>query len=261
MSQIYFPNSPTGTIVNSVTGGTGITVTPTTGAVVVSLTNSQVNSVTGGANITATPTTGAVVVSVSGTLPISVGGTNANSFSTTNGILKYNGTSLVSSSTALIDSNNILSNTSQPFLQAKVGSTPITDATGDGTTLTVVYDTIQAQYGNNYNNTTGVYTCPEAGVYIVMATIGWNNLTIAHTRSQIQLMMNSSAQVDTAIEASPGACQSALNVYVQSAHAIGLMGAGGTIEIQGFVAGSTKTVGILGEYFGNYSSLYIAKLF
>ncbi len=195
-----------------------------------------------------------------GTTSIAGGGTNATSFGTTNGIVKFNGTSLAASTTALIDSNNIITNTSQPMLYAKVGSS-LTNVTGDGTTPTIVYDTIVAQQGSNYNNSTGIFTCPTAGVYIVLANIGWNNIAPAHTRGQINLIMSGSASVDTQIEASPAACESSNSIYSQSANAISLMAAGGTINVAGFVAGFTKTVGVLGEDFGQYSSLYIAKLF
>lgn len=231
----------------------------------------QYNILSGGASnapnsIAPSSTSGVALISqgsssqpIFGTVAIAGGGTNATSFTTSNGIVTYNGTSFVTQG-AILDSNNILTNTSQPFLYAKVGST-VTDFTGDGTTANIVYDTIVGQQGSNYNNTTGVYTCPTAGVYLCSATIGWNNISSSHTRGQINILCSGSDPVDTQIEASPAACQSSANVFTQQGCIITLMAANGTIKVQGFVANGTKTVGILGEDFGEYSNFYIVKLF
>lgn len=105
---------------------------------------------------------------------ISKGGTNATSMATSTGIVKYDGTSLVTSSTALIDSSNRMTNTSQPVVFA-YKQTDSTNATGDGTLVTIVFDTEITDQNNNYNNSTGTFTAPVAGTYFVHANVGIGN--------------------------------------------------------------------------------------
>lgn len=96
---------------------------------------------------------------------ISKGGTNATSMSTSSGIVKYDGTSLVTSTTALIDASNRYTNTSQPAFLAYVNTT-ITDVTGDGTTYTVIFDVESFDQGSNFNLGTSTFTAPVAGLYL-----------------------------------------------------------------------------------------------
>src|SRR5258706_10844124 len=86
----------------------------------------QYNVQTGGANntfnnVAPSASSGVPVISqgvaaqpIFGTAAIAGGGTNATSMSTTTGIVKYDGTSLVTSTTAKIDASNRYTNTSQP---------------------------------------------------------------------------------------------------------------------------------------------------
>lgn len=101
-------------------------------------------------------------------IAISQGGTNATSMSTSTGIVKYDGTRLVTSSTATIDASNNMVNTAQPAFLAYLGSNDL-NVTGDSTTyqlgtnvaLTEVYD-----QGNNFN-TNGTFTAPVTGKYYI----------------------------------------------------------------------------------------------
>jgi len=95
---------------------------------------------------------------------ISLGGTNATSMATSTGIVKYDGTNLVTSSTAKIDSSNRYTNTSQPAFFANITGT-LTDVTGDGTAYTVVFDNTLFDQNSNFNTSTGTFTAPIAGVY------------------------------------------------------------------------------------------------
>ena len=246
--------TPAGTGVTSVSGTTN-RITSTGGTTpVIDISASYVGQ-------TSITTLGTVSTGIwnATTIGIAKGGTNATSFTTSNGVVKYNGTSLVTSAASTINASDIATNTAQPMVYAKVG-TPLTNVTGDGTTPSaIVYDTVINQQGSAYNNTTGVFTVAVAGVYICSAYIGWTNLGAGHTRSQINLHMGS--QVTTQIEASPGACRSSTNTYTQSVVSIASLSVGNTIYTTGFVNNSTKTVGVGGENFGQYSSMYIAKLF
>jgi hypothetical protein len=156
-------------------GGTGVknSSTITLGGAI-----STANSFTTSGNFALTLTqTGAtnVTLPTSGTLattaqvpstPISIanGGTNATSMGTSTGIVKYDGTSLVTSSTAKIDSSNRYTNTSQPAFLAYL-TTSVNDVTGDATVYQIIFDTESFDIGNNFNLSTSVFTAPVTGIY------------------------------------------------------------------------------------------------
>lgn len=110
-------------------------------------------------------------------IELSKGGTNATSFATNTGIVKYDGTSLVTSSTALIDSSNRMTNTSQPAFLAYLNTT-VVNVTGDGTVYTVIFDTEVFDQNSNFNLATSTFTSPltskinfTASVYLTGGTV------------------------------------------------------------------------------------------
>lgn len=58
----------------------------------------------------------------------------------------------------------------QPSFMAYVNGAK-TNVTGDGTAYTVVFDTERYDIGGNFNTTTGVFTAPYTGKYLLTATI------------------------------------------------------------------------------------------
>lgn len=112
--------------------------------------------------------------------PIVEGGTNASSMATSTGIVKYDGTSLVTSSTAKIDSSNRYTNTSQPAFFAYIDTAPA-NVTGDGTTYTLACNNVLFDNGSNYNNSTYTFTAPVTGVYIVSIGVLFQNTVTANT--------------------------------------------------------------------------------
>lgn len=235
----------------------GITAVTVAGSSVVGVdTNGQLSSLGLGSTGQPLVSNGASSPSFQ-TLPIAGGGSNATSYSTTNGIVKYNGTSLVTSS-ATIDASNRMTNTSQPFVYAKVGTT-IPNATGDGTGVTIIFNSVVSQQGSAYNSATGIFTIPLTGVYIISSSVSWSSISGANSRCQLNIMATS--VLSSQIEANPANCASSSSIYTQGGSAVLLLNTGDTISIQGFVSGGTKTVGIQGDSFGQYSCLYIAKLF
>lgn len=85
-----------------------------------------------------------------------------------------------------------------PTFQASSAGSPIgfrahntvtrANVTGNGTTYTIPFDTIDFEQGGaNYNTGTGVYTVPAggAGVYLIAASVAFNGITGASTNAAI----------------------------------------------------------------------------
>lgn len=157
------------------------TFNATTGVFTAS-TVTQYGTVIAGANNTVTSvapsaTSGVPLISqggaanpVYGTAAIAGGGTNATSFTQSAGIVVYNGTSLVNYAGPQIDSSGRLTNTTQVAFLATQDS-PANNVTGLtftaytlGTTvdLTEIFD-----QGANFDPTTGVFTAPITGRYLL----------------------------------------------------------------------------------------------
>jgi len=109
---------------------------------------------------------GAAAQPIAGTCAIAGGGTNATSMATSTGIVKYDGTRLVTSSTATIDSSNRYKNTAQPAFLAYLGSSDL-NKTGNGATFTLGSATALTEVfdqGSDFN-TNGTFTAPVTGQY------------------------------------------------------------------------------------------------
>jgi hypothetical protein len=56
--------------------------------------------------------------------------------------------------------------------------------TGDGTVWDGIFDTIQYNVGGGYDNVTGLFTAPSAGIYVFNASLNIGGLAAAYTSSQ-----------------------------------------------------------------------------
>jgi hypothetical protein len=159
-------------------------------------------------------------------LPVELtkGGTNATSFGTATGIVKYDGTSLVTSTTATIDANNLYTNTSQPRFSAYLSATA-NNVTGAGTVYTIIADTELFDIGANYNNGTGIFTAPKTGVYFFEATARLTGMTTAMTFGALSIPHTSYTII---MENSRPAVTAALMLHVQG---IASMTAGQTASV------------------------------
>ena len=192
---------------------------------------------------------------VSGVLPIANGGTNANSMATSTGIVKYDGTSLVTSSTAKIDSSNRYTNTSQPAFTIYRDST-INDVTGDGTVYTVVFN--QTKFDQNSNITGGTtFTAPVAGKYFFTCNVYLSGMLSGHTGAVIKILRGSTIigfiayNPFAAIADGSGACS--INCSCFTALAVS-----DTVTVTAAVSGGTKVIDIANNGEGtNFSGFLV----
>jgi len=197
-------------------------------------------------------------------VPIADGGTNANSFGTSNGIVTYNGTSLVTTAGSTMASG-VWSNTNQPFLYAQQ-LTPQSNCTGDGTTVVVICDNIVTQQGgSNYNNATGVYTIPSTGVYLITCSVGFTGITTDMTAANIAICQGTDGNNNyLQKQFNPANYMSSANEFTESCDIILYLTASTTISIQATISFGAK-VASTKQYYGakawGYTTFTLAKLF
>jgi hypothetical protein len=120
-----------------------------------------------------------------GTLAIANGGTNATSFTQSNGIVTYNGTRLVNYAGPQINSSGVATNTTQPAFLAYLASEDI-NVTGAGTAYTFGTNTALTEafdQGSDFSGTT--FTAPVTAKYQLgtqMLVIGCTTASTFNTR-------------------------------------------------------------------------------
>ena len=102
--------------------------------------------------------------------------------------MKYDGTRLVTSSTAKVDASNRFVNASQPAFCAYRSSLQA-NVTGNGTAVSLVYDTELYDITNNYNNATGVFTAPVDGLYRLSSQVVCTNASVG-TNIELRIVTN-----------------------------------------------------------------------
>jgi hypothetical protein len=113
-------------------------------------------------------------------IEISKGGSNAITFVTNTGIIKYDGVNLVTSSTNLIDSSDEQTNSSQPAFSAYLAASDL-NKTGAGAAYTLGTKALTEIFdqGGDFN-VNGTFTSPVDGKYIFNSHNGVTNCTIAN---------------------------------------------------------------------------------
>ena len=74
----------------------------------------------------------------------------------------------------------------QPSWNAYVGST-VLNVTGDFTTYTVIFNTELHDAGTNFNTTTGTFTAPVAGRYLLSTSVGLTGMASTNTSGQLDI--------------------------------------------------------------------------
>jgi hypothetical protein len=183
---------------------------------------------------------------VSGTLAIANGGSNATSFTQSNGIVTYNGTRLVNYAGPQLSSGGVYTNTSQPCFNAVLSASTSANVTGDGTTYTVLCDTIGVNQGTNYSAGTGIFTAPVTGTYIFSGSVNVapTNLSVAYTQGFIQIATSSQTYISGLLNY--GVVFTTATGVCQSISVVAKMSANDTASLQVRVSGSTKSLGVEG---------------
>jgi len=131
--------------------------------------------------------------------------------------------------------------------------------TGDGTAFTVVWDNTTWQVGgNNMDNSTGIFTVPSDGKYLVAYALTFDGLSAAHTFAQFNI--ETSAGAATKQLFNPGVARTSDNHYHVNDFTIIDATAGLTIYVSGAVGNGAKTVGLSGEFFGLFGYIEIMKM-
>lgn len=128
---------------------------------------------------------GTAVEATESPVTIAHGGTNATSFATTNGIVTYNGTSLITAAGGTINSSGYMKNASQPAFLAYLSASQLSK-TGAGTLYTVPFDTVVFDQTSSYNNSTYTYTAPVAGRYLFGCLITFRDMATDMTTIAIE---------------------------------------------------------------------------
>ncbi len=137
--------------------------------------------------------------------------------------------------------------TGQPSFLATRG-TNNANSTGDGTAVTIIYNTEIYDQGSNYNNSTGVFTAPVTGRYLFNCSCLFDSLLVTHNVKRIDLVTTN--RTYTNYEDYALASQDiTLNLSV-----IADMTAGDTATVTVKVSGGTKTVSTAGDVGTTYFS-------
>lgn len=133
---------------------------------------------------------------------------------------------------------------SNAIVDVFLGTTTASNLTGDGTVITPVCDTAIVNTGTAYNLSTGVFTAPATGYYLITIWVGLNGLTTLHTGGFFHLL-TSARTYNIPVSILWGAVESANQCSIGGTMIVD-MAASASAQGRLNVSGSTKSVGLLG---------------
>ena len=178
-----------------------------------------------------------------GTLVIANGGTNATSMSTSTGIVKYDGTRLITSSTAKIDSSNRFTNSGQPAFQIYQNTSPA-NVTGDGSTYILAMNTVVFDQTSSFNTGNFSFVAPVTGRYYLQMAVTLTNIVL---ETSVQIYINTSQNLFFLNDVTGQGVQDASGQLQLNGSVFCAMSANDLATFVVVASGSTKTVGILGD--------------
>ncbi len=134
------------------------------------------------------------------------------------------------------------------------------NATGDGTSVDIVYDTEDFNIGGNYNNATGVFTAPVTGTYIFSIGLNFGTIGAAHTGMNATLILTTGND-PRFWENSPAAIRASTDTAGISTVCFAQLAASETAFVRVVVGNGAKTVTIRGNPGGGRTNFFGAFLF
>ena len=160
--------------------------------------------------------------------------------STSGNVITSNGTNFTSAALPSNASNALVSL-----------ATTVANVTGDNTFYgPIIFDTEAFDLGSNFNPATGLFTVPTTGRYLCCASITLQNLGAAHLTGEMRLLVDGATYTRSSFNPFSG---SAGGLYTYTFSLPIQVNSTQTLSFGIVVAGSTKTVGVQGNNFGNYS--------
>ena len=112
----------------------------------------------------------------------------------------------VDTGTAWIRKSGVWLNTKARYQTTVRRNAALTAPATANSLTTLIYDSVVTNQGGNYSTSTGIYSCPYAGVYQVIASLGWNMAQAGGYVCGVQVWRNGTVVKATAITqpANPG---------------------------------------------------------
>jgi hypothetical protein len=177
-------------------------------------------------------------------LTLADGGTNANAFGTSTGIVKYDGTSLVTSTTSKLSSATDMTNTGQPaFLAINTGDQ--LNQTGSGTFYVVTFNSEIMDQASNFASNT--FTAPITGKYCLYGSILLGGLATNHNNTNLQILTTAGGLGLNMFPGSFAGSNATSGYYVVSGEVFCSMTAGDTATLKIYVYGGSAVVDIIGS--------------